>query len=44
MQFLKVGIWTISAPIRDTEDKVIAALSMPFPTNRVRRERTPEIA
>jgi len=40
----EVGIWAISAPIRDMDGNVIAALSMPFPTNRLRRERIPEIA
>jgi DNA-binding IclR family transcriptional regulator len=39
-----VGIWAISAPIRDMDGNVIAALSIPFPTNRLRRERIPEIA
>ena len=40
----EVGIWAISAPIRDIDGNVIAALSIPFPTNRLRRERIPEIA
>jgi IclR family KDG regulon transcriptional repressor len=40
----EVGIWAISAPIRDIDGLVIAALSIPFPTNRLRRERIPEIA
>jgi IclR family KDG regulon transcriptional repressor len=40
----EVGIWAISAPIRDMGGNVIAALSVPFPTNRLRRERIPEIA
>jgi IclR family KDG regulon transcriptional repressor len=40
----EVGIWAISAPIRDMDGNVIAALSIPFPTNRLRRERIPEIA
>jgi IclR family KDG regulon transcriptional repressor len=40
----EVGIWAISAPIRDMDGNVIAALSMPFPMNRLRRERIPEIA
>jgi IclR family KDG regulon transcriptional repressor len=39
----EAGIWAISAPIRDMDGNVIAALSMPFPTNRLRRERIPEI-
>jgi IclR family transcriptional regulator, KDG regulon repressor len=40
----EVGIWAISAPIRDIDGNVIAAMSIPFPTNRLRRERIPEIA
>jgi IclR family KDG regulon transcriptional repressor len=40
----EVGIWAISAPIRDLDGKVIAAMSIPFPTKRLRRERIPEIA
>jgi IclR family KDG regulon transcriptional repressor len=40
----EAGIWAISAPIRDTDGNVIAALSIPFPTNRLRREHIPEIA
>ena len=40
----EVGIWAISAPIRDIERNVIAAMSMPFPVNRLNRERIPEIA
>jgi IclR family KDG regulon transcriptional repressor len=40
----EVGVWAISAPIRDIDGNVIAALSIPFPTNRLRRERIPEIA
>jgi IclR family KDG regulon transcriptional repressor len=38
------GIWAISAPIRDVDGNVTAALGLPFPTNRLRRERIPEIA
>jgi DNA-binding IclR family transcriptional regulator len=40
----EVGIWAISAPIRDLDGKVIAAMSVPFPTNRLKPERIPEIA
>jgi DNA-binding IclR family transcriptional regulator len=40
----EVGIWAISAPIRDIHGDVIAAMSIPFPTNRLRPERIPEIA
>lgn len=40
----EVGIWAISAPIRDLGGKVIAAMSIPFPTNRLKPERIPEIA
>jgi IclR family KDG regulon transcriptional repressor len=39
----EVGIWAISAPIRDIRGDVIAALSIPFPTNRLNRERIPDI-
>ncbi len=38
------GIWAISAPIRDIDGNVLAALGLPFPTNRLRRNRIPEIA
>lgn len=40
----EVGIWAISAPIRGNDGQVIAALSIPFPTNRLNRKRIPEIA
>jgi IclR family KDG regulon transcriptional repressor len=39
----EVGIWAISAPVRDIDGNVIAAMGIPFPTNRLRRERIPEI-
>lgn len=38
------GIWAISAPIRDMDGNVIAAMSIPVPTNRLRRKHIPEIA
>lgn len=41
---LEVGVWAISAPIRDINRNVVAAMSIPFPTNRLERERIPEIA
>jgi DNA-binding IclR family transcriptional regulator len=41
---LEVGVWAISAPIRDIDRNVIAAMSIPFPTNRLDPERIPEIA
>jgi DNA-binding IclR family transcriptional regulator len=41
---LEVGVWAISAPIRDIDRNVIAAMSIPFPTNRLNPERIPEIA
>lgn len=40
----EVGIWAISAPIRDIDWNVIAAMSIPFPTNRLSPGRIPEIA
>lgn len=40
----EVGIWAISAPIRDINQNVIAAMSIPFPINRLDPERIPEIA
>jgi IclR family KDG regulon transcriptional repressor len=40
----EVGIWAISAPIRDIDRNVIAAMSIPFPINRLNLERVPEIA
>jgi DNA-binding IclR family transcriptional regulator len=39
----EVGIWAISAPIRDIDRNVIAAMSIPFPVNRLNPERIPEI-
>jgi len=41
---LEVGVWAISAPIRDIDGNVVAAMSIPFPTNRLDPERIPEIA
>lgn len=41
---LEVGVWAISAPIRDIDRNVIAAMSIPFPTSRLDPERIPEIA
>jgi DNA-binding IclR family transcriptional regulator len=41
---LEIGIWAISAPIRDIDRNVVAAMSIPFPTNRLEPERIPEIA
>jgi DNA-binding IclR family transcriptional regulator len=41
---LEVGVWAISAPIRDIDRNVVAALSIPFPTNRLDPQRIPEIA
>jgi DNA-binding IclR family transcriptional regulator len=38
------GIWAISAPIRDINRNVIAAMSIPYPTNRLNPNRIPEIA
>jgi DNA-binding IclR family transcriptional regulator len=40
----EVGIRAISAPIRDTDGNVIAAMSMLGPSNRITPERIPEIA
>ena len=40
---LEVGVWAISAPIRDIDRNVVAAMSIPFPTNRLNPERIPEI-
>jgi DNA-binding IclR family transcriptional regulator len=40
----EVGIWAISAPVRDIHDNAVAAMSIPFPTNRLQPERIPEIA
>ncbi len=39
----EAGIWAISAPIRTVDGRVIAAMSIAFPTNRLKRERIPEI-
>ena len=41
---LEVGIWAISVPVRDLGGNVIAAMSIPFPTNRLESEHIPEIA
>jgi IclR family KDG regulon transcriptional repressor len=41
---LEMGIRAVSAPIRDIEGHVIAALSLPGPTNRMPPERVSEIA
>ncbi len=41
---LEMGVWAISAPIRDIDRNVVAAMSIPFPTNRLDPERVPEIA
>jgi len=41
---LEVGVWAISAPIRDIDRNVVAAMSIPFPTNRLDPEHIPEIA
>ncbi len=38
------GIRAISAPIRDIDGNVIAAMSIPGPTNRLTPERIPELA
>jgi IclR family KDG regulon transcriptional repressor len=38
------GIRAIAAPVRDLDGNLVAALSIPSPTNRLRRERIPEIA
>jgi IclR family KDG regulon transcriptional repressor len=40
----EVGIRAVAAPIQDIDGNVIAALSMPGPTNRITPERIPEIA
>jgi IclR family KDG regulon transcriptional repressor len=40
----EVGIRAVSAPIRDTDGNVVAAMSIPSPTNRMAPERIPEIA
>ena len=40
---LEEGIWAISAPVRDIDQQVIAAMSIPFPTNRLDPVRIPEM-
>jgi DNA-binding IclR family transcriptional regulator len=40
----EVGIRAISAPVRDIDGNVIAAMSIPGPSNRLKPERIPEIA
>jgi IclR family KDG regulon transcriptional repressor len=40
----EVGLRAVSAPIWDIDGNLIAALSMPGPTNRITPERIPEIA
>lgn len=44
LEELEEGIRAVSAPIRDIDGHVIAALSMPGPVNRMPPERIPEIA
>ncbi len=39
----EIGIRAVSAPVRDIDGNVIAALSIPGPTNRMTPERVPEI-
>jgi IclR family KDG regulon transcriptional repressor len=39
----EVGVRAISAPVRDIDSNVIAALSIPGPTNRMTPERVPKI-
>lgn len=41
---MEVGIRAIAAPIRNHKGEVIAALSMPSPTNRITLDSIPEIA
>jgi IclR family KDG regulon transcriptional repressor len=41
---LEMGVRAVSAPIRDIDGHVIAALSLPGPSNRLPPERIPEIA
>jgi DNA-binding IclR family transcriptional regulator len=41
---LEVGVRAVSAPIRDIDGNVIAAISMPGPSKRLTPERIPEIA
>ena len=40
----EVGVRAIAAPIRDIDGNVIAAMSIPGPSNRLTPERIPEIA
>ena len=40
----EAGIRAVSAPVRNIDGEVIAALSIPGPTNRMPQERIPEIA
>jgi IclR family KDG regulon transcriptional repressor len=40
----EAGIWAISAPIRDIDGNVIAAMGLPGPSKRFTPERIPEIA
>jgi DNA-binding IclR family transcriptional regulator len=40
----EVGLSAVAAPIRDVDGNVVAAFSIPGPTNRLGRERTSEIA
>jgi DNA-binding IclR family transcriptional regulator len=40
----ELGIRAVSVPIRDIDGNVIAAMSMPGPSNRLTPERIPEIA
>jgi DNA-binding IclR family transcriptional regulator len=40
----EVGVRAVSAPIRDIDGNVIAAISMPGPSERLTPERIPEIA
>ena len=43
-QEFEVGIWAISAPVRDINQNVVGAMSIPFPVYRLEPERIPEIA
>jgi DNA-binding IclR family transcriptional regulator len=40
----EIGVWAISAPVRDLASKIVAAMSVPFPSHRLDPERIPEIA
>lgn len=40
----EAGIRAVSVPVRDFDGNVVAALSMPGPTNRMPPERIPEVA